>query len=276
VVRGAGETQLEVDRRLVRKRIGSLEKKLAGISQQRKTRREGRLDELSVALVGYTNSGKSTLMNGLTGSHVLVEDKLFATLDSTVRHITPADHPDILLTDTVGFIKKLPHGLIASFKSTLEEVHVANLLLHVIDLSDSDFQHKIEYTAEVLHEIDCDEKPRLMVFNKIDLLSQPSKLPAIVRSIYKNSICVSGETGEGLADLKEMIFRHFYVKWNAREILLDYDRSSLLSSLYDFAKVEEVDYRPDGIHIRFRCSDTEFSRLQISLGLDPDAATGKA
>ena len=171
--RGAGESHTELDRRKVRDRIAELQREIIAMELERKTQRARRLERQGlglggVSLVGYTNAGKSTLMRALTGSEVLVANKLFATLDTTVRALYPESVPRVLVSDTVGFIKNLPHGLVASFKSTLEEALDAALLLHVIDASDPGFQRQLEVTDEVLQEIGADEVPRIRVFNKID------------------------------------------------------------------------------------------------------------
>jgi len=262
VVRGAGETQLEVDRRMVRHRIRALNRKLAQVSQQRDTRRKGRESVHRVALVGYTNSGKSTLMNVLTSSNVLVYDRLFATLDSTVRSIRPPDMPRILVTDTVGFIRKLPHGLVASFKSTLEEVSVADLLLQVVDLSDPRFEKKMEATETVLAELSLERKPKILVFNKADLLPVRSKLPAMVRSVFSESVVVSGVAGTGIDDLKAKIQEYFSKRWRDREMTLDYGAADLLSGIYEIGRVNSVEYQPHGIVVRFLASDPDFARIE--------------
>jgi GTPase len=169
--RGAGESHTELDKRKIRDRIAELQKEIAAMDVERKTqraRRQAHQGLASVALVGYTNAGKSTLMRALTGSEVLVANKLFATLDTTVRTLYPESVPRVLVSDTVGFIKNLPHGLVASFKSTLEEALDAALLLHVIDASDPGFERQIQTTEEVLKEIDALDVPRLRIFNKID------------------------------------------------------------------------------------------------------------
>jgi GTP-binding protein HflX len=264
IVRGAGETQLEVDRRMVRHRISALKRKLAQVSRQRATRRKGREAAFRVALVGYTNSGKSTLMNALTDSNVIAEDRLFATLDSTVRTIRSAAMPRILLTDTVGFIRKLPHSLVASFKSTLEEVQDADLLLEVVDLSDPGWEKKMEATEEVLSELDLEleDKPRLIVFNKLDLLPPKSKLPAMARSVYPDSVAVSASSGEGLDALRASILQHFSAGWEARSLSLAYDQADLVRQLRQIVHVEKVDYQPDGIKVHFRAPDSEFRRIE--------------
>ncbi len=166
--RGPGEKEIETDRRLVRDRISLLKARLAGIDKQNFTRRKNRGGVLRVALVGYTNVGKSTIMNLLTKSDVLAEDKLFATLDSTVRKVV-LDNSPFLLSDTVGFIRKLPHMLVESFKSTLDEVREADLLLHVVDISHPNFEEHITIVKDTLHEIGAEQKPTIMVMNKIDL-----------------------------------------------------------------------------------------------------------
>src|SRR3990167_5154045 len=166
--RGAGDSQLELDRRKIRDRIAELREQLAAIHADQDQRRYARKDQQRVALVGYTNAGKSSLMRALTGSEVLVADKLFATLDTTVRALHPETVPRVLVSDTVGFIKNLPHGLVASFKSTLDEALDASLLLHVIDASDPGFERQLEVTDKVLEEIGANDVPRIRVFNKID------------------------------------------------------------------------------------------------------------
>jgi GTP-binding protein HflX len=166
--KGAGESGLELDRRKIRDRIAELTGELASLAEEQATQRARRRDMNRVALVGYTNAGKSTLMRALTGSEVYVADKLFATLDTTVRTLVPESHPRILVSDTVGFIDKLPHGLVASFKSTLDEALEAGLLAHVVDASDPGFERQLEVTHEVLADIGASEIPRLIIFNKMD------------------------------------------------------------------------------------------------------------
>lgn len=271
--RGAGETQLEVDRRRVRHRISQLKRKLEDVSRHRATRRKGREASYRVALVGYTNSGKSTLMNSLTDSNVIAEDRLFATLDSTVRTITTTV-PRILLTDTVGFIRKLPHSLVASFKSTLEEVAYADLLLQVVDISDPGWDKKIEATNQVLAELDLDleAKPRLLVFNKVDLLPEKSKTPAMARSMYPESVCVSGVTGEGLVELRQAIKNHFSKNWELRELELTYQRADFVRQLQNSVHVESVEYLGDKIRVHLRAPDHEFARIERRLAQEDGVA----
>jgi GTP-binding protein HflX len=171
--KGPGETQLETDRRLINEKIKGLKKKLKKIDRERVTQRKRRLDLFKVCLVGYTNAGKSTLFNRLTKSGVITEDRLFSTLDSTTRKLASRNGRDILLTDTVGFINKLPHQLVASFKSTLDEVRLADLLIHVVDFSHPNYLKRIKNVQEVLTEIGADKLPNIMAFNKIDMSPEP-------------------------------------------------------------------------------------------------------
>jgi GTPase len=198
--KGPGETQIETDRRLVGKRISVLKDKLEKLDRQRTTQRKGREDSIRVALVGYTNAGKSTLMNTLTETNVLAEDRLFATLDSTVRRLEMENH-DLLLSDTVGFIRKLPHNLIESFKSTLDEVREADILLHVIDASSRLIEDYIDVVEATLQELGADKKKKLLVFNKIDLL-EPEMLVDLKKE-YPGAIFVSASRGIGLGRLME-------------------------------------------------------------------------
>ena len=170
-LRGPGETQLETDRRLIRRRIADLKKKLRGVALAREVQRRSRQGEYRAALVGYTNAGKSSLLRSLSGADLFVEDRLFATLDSTTRSVDLGSGYEALITDTVGFIRKLPHHLVASFRSTLEEAREADVLLHVIDASHPDREEQEEVVAEVLAELELDDRPQILVFNKIDRLT---------------------------------------------------------------------------------------------------------
>lgn len=199
--RGPGETQLETDRRMVRIRIRDLTRKLEDIEGERKVQRKGRSGLFNVCLVGYTNAGKSTIFNLLTGENVTAEDYLFATLDSTTRRLKLSGRNEILLSDTVGFIKKLPVSLVASFKSTLLEVSGADLLIHVVDLSDGNFPDRIATVNEVLKEIDCGDIPVLLIFNKIDKNHDPDLFRSLLGH-YPRARFVSALSGEGLNKLK--------------------------------------------------------------------------
>jgi len=198
--RGPGETQLEVDRRLIRKRIGLLTKALDRIKSQRHVRRQGRQDSFKMALVGYTNAGKSTLLNTLTQSDVFVEDRLFATLDATIRRLKVDNQKDILVIDTVGFIRKLPHNLVASFMSTLEEARLADALLHVVDVTHPHFLEHISVAKDVLNDLDILNKPTVFVFNKIDKLKQKAIVDRLKQE-FSPAVFVSAVRGLFLQDL---------------------------------------------------------------------------
>jgi GTP-binding protein HflX len=203
--RGPGETQLETDRRLVRERIGRLKRELASVERERETQRRRRRREYRAALVGYTNAGKSTLFNALTRARVPVEDRLFATLDATTRQMVGPDRRLALITDTVGFIRKLPHHLVASFHSTLIEAIEADILLHVVDTSDPEFRHQIAVVEEVLEEILEEPRPTVLVFNKIDAIADTT-LIAGLRVEYPESFAISARTGEGLDELRSFLW----------------------------------------------------------------------
>ncbi len=203
--RGPGETQLETDRRLVRERIARLKGELESVERERETQRRRRRREFRAALVGYTNAGKSTLFNALTRSQVFVEDRLFATLDATTRQMVSPDRQVALLTDTVGFIRKLPHHLVASFHSTLVEAIEADLLLHVVDAADPDFRRQMIAVEAVLEKILVTPRPTTLVFNKIDLLPD-EMLAAGLRAEYPGCHVVSARTGQGLDGLRAEIW----------------------------------------------------------------------
>jgi GTP-binding protein HflX len=205
--RGPGETQLEVDRRRVRERIAVLRRQLEAVDRERQTQRRRRQREFRAALVGYTNAGKSTLFNALTRADVFVEDRLFATLDATTRRMVSRERRTVLLTDTVGFIRKLPHHLVASFRSTLVEATEADLLLHVVDASDPDSERQIAAVDGVLEGLLETPRMTVLVFNKCDRIEDPEKIDAL-RASDSDAFVVSARTGAGLDRLREYLWRH--------------------------------------------------------------------
>ncbi len=248
--RGAGESHTELDKRKIRDRIAELQLEIAAMDVERKTqrsRRQERQGVANVALVGYTNAGKSTLMRALTGSQVLVENKLFATLDTTVRALHPESRPRVLVSDTVGFIKNLPHGLVASFKSTLEEALDASLLLHVIDASDPGFERQLEVTDEVLAEIGAKEVPRIRVFNKIDHVGDAAaqaESEAALRAQYPDCIVMSARRTGDVAKLREAIVAFFQQGLVEAELFLPWSAQQLRGEI--FASCEVLEERADG------------------------------
>jgi GTPase len=240
-VRGPGETQLEVDRRLIRKRIGLLESSLEKIAKQRNNRRKNRNEMFKVALVGYTNVGKSTILNTLTEAKVLVENQLFATLDSTVKILEFSDHQKILLIDTVGFIRKLPHHLVASFKSTLEEVVDADLLLHVADITSPFFEEQMKTVIEVLRDLNIDDKPVIKVFNKIDKLEDPS-LMASIKEREDPAVFISAHKGIFIEELTSTIQSTLEKMSKNLRIQFPVTESAILSRLHSLADIYSTVY----------------------------------
>jgi GTP-binding protein HflX len=213
--RGPGEQQLEIDRRLVSKRITDLKRELTNIDKRRIREINGRRGLFKICLVGYTNAGKSSLLNTLTDAGVLVEDRLFATLDTRTRKWTPARGADVLVSDTVGFVKNLPHQLVASFKATLEEAVNADLLLHIVDVASPDALQQIESVNNVLKEIGCGQKPILEVFNKVDIVRRIGEFE-MLQTLFPNAVCISAKTGYGLEELNEAVA----ARYRGTEILL--------------------------------------------------------
>jgi len=247
--RGPGETKLEVDRRKIRKRISQLEKKIDKIgirrNTQRKKREEG--DVLSTALVGYTNSGKTTLLNSTTKSNAYVENRLFSTLDSTTRRIKINHGPEILLSDTVGFIDKLPHQLVASFKSTLEEVKKSDIMLLVIDSAKKDYEDDISSVKKVLKEIDANDKPIIMVFNKIDKISA-ERLNRI-KSIYKDGVFISALKKIGFNELFSKVMKVIKKNYISITVKIPHDDNKAMSFIYNNCNILKRTDFEDGVII---------------------------
>ena len=250
-MRGEGETQIQTDRRLIRREISRVKKALQAVETQRRVQRHSREEMVSVLLVGYTNAGKSTLFNQLTGEDRLVEDKLFATLDSTTRIVELPDRHRVLLSDTVGFIKKLPHHLVAAFKATLEEVAEAQLLLHVVDVSHPQAEGQIDAVNEVLDELNASELPTLMLFNKVDRLEDEAQL-CLLQSQYPDSIGISARHGDGLDVLKMQLADRFAESEGDICLTLPYTEGKTLDFLYKNGEVLETDYQGDAILVKAR------------------------
>ena len=240
-VRGPGETQLEVDRRLIQKRIAHLQIELEKISKQRQIRRKHRRDILKAALVGYTNAGKSTLLNALTNANARVEDQLFVTLDATVRSTELDSRERILLIDTVGFIRKLPHDLVASFKSTLEETKEADFLLHVIDITHPNFEEQMQVVDSVLKELELMDKPILNVFNKIDKLKD-SSLIKYLEQTAQPCVFISAQRGIFLNDLRKKLQQFSEEIAQRVKIKIPVSESAAIAHIYDLAKVSKIEY----------------------------------
>src|SRR3990170_5727064 len=264
--RSGGESHGELDRRKIRNRIAELQKELDAMDLGRKTQRAKRQERQGLAraaLVGYTNAGKSTLMRALTGNQVLVADKLFATLDTTVRALHPESVPRVLVSDTVGFIKNLPHGLVASFKSTLDEALEASLLAHVVDASDAGFERQLAVTEEVLDEIGAKDVPRLLVFNKIDRGGDEAAL----RAKYPGCIVMSAKREGDVARLREAIIAFFRRNLAEAELFLPWSAQKLRGEIFAACEVLEERTEGEGTFLRVRGSPEAVKRLREQLAL---------
>lgn len=248
--RGQGETQLEADRRIVTHRIANFKRELAEVQQHRDIQRRRRMKVPipTAAIVGYTNAGKSTLLNTFTGSQILAADKLFATLDPTTRQLTLPDGENLLLTDTVGFIRRLPHSLIDAFKATLEEVVVADFLIHVIDVTDPDMEEHAKTTLSVLDEIGATGKEIITVFNKIDRRTNRDVLQNIHMQ-HPDAIDVSALTGEGLDVLQQRCIEVLHQKSRPVELMVPHDRYDILGRLHSAGGVHRTETLDDGIRV---------------------------
>jgi len=254
---GEGETQLEQDRRLVRDRITRLKHELSTVQKQRGVQRSKRLrvPVPTCSVVGYTNAGKSSLVNALTGAHVLAEDKLFATLDPTTRQLMLRGNQKLLVTDTVGFIRRLPHRLVEAFKATLEETVVADFLIHVIDVTNPNFEHHHATTLSVLAELGAADKTTLTVFNKIDAATAEDLRRA--RHLAPDAIFVSALTRAGLDQLEERCVELIADEFGATVLLVPHDRYDVVARLHAIGHVQEQEHRDDGIFIRGRFPVTQ-------------------
>ena len=260
--KGPGETQLETDRRHIHRKIDKLKESLEDVRRVRGTQRERRRkNEIPVvAIVGYTNAGKSTLLNQLTGAAIPANNRLFDTLDTTSRLLTVSDTLDVVISDTVGFIRKLPHQLVEAFKATLEELEYADLLLHVIDVSNPEWQQQTQVVVALIRELGADALPRVNVFNKCDRVGAGEIMP------HGEDICaISARTGEGVDKLLEMIARRLDKGSRRVALHLPYDKGGLLDMLYREAKVESVEYS-ETIDVTAVCTPKLLGQLEPFIG----------
>lgn len=258
--KGAGESSLELDRRKVRDRVAELERELEVIAKEEDQRRSRRQGVARVGLVGYTNAGKSSLMRALTGSEVYVEDKLFATLGTTVRALYPETTPRILISDTVGFIKKLPHDLVASFRSTLDEALEASLLLYVVDCSDPGFRGQLEVTRQVLGEIGADSVPSRLILNKIDKIT-PEELHAL-RVEHPDAIALSAHEPADVAGLRELILAFFEADMEETVISIPYALGRVVGQVRSGMRVLAEAFDEHGTHLTVRAPAAEVARVR--------------
>jgi GTP-binding protein HflX len=265
--KGAGESGMELDRRKIRDRVAELTAELSQLSTEAETQRSRRRELNRVALVGYTNAGKSTLMRALTGSDVLVADKLFATLDTTVRMLMPETRPKVLLSDTVGFIDHLPHGLVASFKSTLDEALEASLLLHVIDASDRGWRRQLGVTRDVLEEIGAGYIPRLLLFNKFDRVGDAPAQAALAQLIlaeWPDAVILSAKSPDDIRFLHAKLEQHFRGNVVEDDIHIAYHRQHLRAALFAECQVLGERYDESGVIFRVLATPATIDRLRTS------------
>ena len=257
---GPGETKLETDRRRLTRRIARLQRDLADLQRNRQLQRRSRSRSglANVTIVGYTNAGKSTLLNRLTAAGVLVEDRLFATLDPTTRRLALPGGEPVLVTDTVGFVRRLPHGLVEAFKSTLEVVAEADLLVHVVDSSSADPEAQIDAVHTVLGEIQAGDVPELLVFNKADLASEEARRQV---KLHPGAVAISAITGQGLDDLLTTISDRLRAVAEVVELLVPYDRGDVLAALHREGEVLSSVHHDAGIRVRARLSRPSVGRL---------------
>ena len=270
--RGTGEKQIEKDRQFLRQRITRFKAQLERVDKERNTQKQRRSNCLQVSLIGYTNAGKSTIMNALTNSGLLVEDRLFATLDSTTRLLEEDTRPKVLLSDTVGFISNLPHEVVAAFRSTLSTVKDADLLLEIVDASDNIDEH-LQTTADVLEDLNSISIPIIKVFNKIDRIS-PTRLlmlekmyPEAVFVSVKNSAENGHDNSSSLVDIIRKKILHFFdERMKTVTIRLDYLHSQQLANIYEWSRVDNIDYQEGGIMMTLTTIPGNLERLRHHLG----------
>jgi len=263
-LRGPGETQLEVDRRVIRQKIGYLKQKLATIEARRETQRKSRSEQFNVALVGYTNAGKSTILNRLAGAGLAAADRLFETLDATTRRVELDERRSLLLTDTVGFVRDLPHHLVASFRATLEEVVEADLLLHVVDVSDPGYEERMEVVRDVLASLKVESSPRLVVFNKADLLGRDEREGILNRArlTHPGAVVTSALEERGLAELQARLLAELRQLEEEVWLSLPVNDARALARLYERGTVLDRRFRNGRVEARFAGRREEIARLR--------------
>ncbi len=268
-LRGPGETQLETDRRIIRSKIRSLKKRLDQVARQRETQRKGRGREYRIALVGYTNAGKSSLLAGLSGSDLFVEDRLFATLDPTTRAVDLGEGYQALVTDTVGFIRKLPHHLIASFRATLEDINEADLLCHVVDVAHSRWDEQYEVVEDVLGELQLSSKQRLIVFNKVDRLThaEEAAIEERANALQEPHLFTSTVETRGLEPLRERLKETLRARWPTVLVTIPASEGSLLAEVYREGEVLDSEERGTCIHMTARLPVDVLGRLRARDGV---------
>ncbi len=259
--KGPGETQIETDRRIIRERISILKEKLEKIATQRNTQRKGRKEFYNISLVGYTNVGKSTLLNTLSDSKVFVENRLFATLDPTTRLVPLDSATSAMVTDTVGFIRKLPHHLVASFKSTLEEVVEADILLHIVDLSHPQMEEQIEVVKKTISDLGAGNKPVVYVFNKVDSLEDRSVIKNL-QTKYEPSVFISAHRGINILGLKELLITMIHSAFTEMTFTIPNSDYKTISLLHDLTEITDQKYDENDIIITAKVSDKTKERVE--------------
>ncbi|HJR33443.1 MAG TPA: GTPase HflX [Gemmatimonadales bacterium] len=266
-LRGPGETQLETDRRMIRQKIQHHRGKLRDVARHRETIRGGRQKLLHAALVGYTNAGKSSLLRALTGDHdIFVEDRLFATLDTLTREADVGDGVRVRITDTVGFIRKLPHHLVASFRATLEEAGEADVLLHVVDASHPDWEEQVEVVEEVLGELDLADRPVILVFNKMDLVADPAAFAARIRQIHPGAVLASTMRTDGVEEVKAALRERARAGRPTLRVVVPADDGARLAAVYRAGEVLSREVTPEGVVLTVRMEGWRARQLSLTDG----------
>jgi GTP-binding protein HflX len=264
--RGPGETQLETDRRRLQRRITKLEHELTDLRQRRSTQRKARQRSRlhQIAFVGYTNAGKSTLLNRLTSAEVLVENKLFSTLDPATRRLALPGGEVVLASDTVGFVRKLPHELVEAFRSTLEEVREADLLVHVVDVSQVDAEDQIAAVNDVLTEINAIDVPQFVVLNKFDLVETPEQKTNYERllRVYEDAVTISAATGEGIDQFLETLAERLRARGEVLNLFIPYDRGDIVAAAHREGEVLTEDHTDDGTRLTLRIDSSSAASFQ--------------